>query len=611
MRILYILLVITTTFINAQIDTLWTKTFGGEFEDRGYGIVQTNDGGYIIAGRKGTAVVMMESGYKAWILKTDSQGNKEWDIEIGDSLQNVANSIIKTQDGNYVIGICKNGSEFQQASFSSTLMKIDDLGNTIWEVDYPDSVAGWMWDLKSTSDNGFVFTGGEYLVMTDSIGNILWSKKDPLWVDGISVTTLSDGGVILTTNQNDVIKYNRDGVEVWENEQSLPTQIWSLIETPSGLIGVGTDYSSGYLVAFSPTGEVVIETILDEESQWLYDIVKSNDGGYYICGSRHIDDVEFLLIMKITFDNQQPEILWSKVYGGEASDRAYGMILSNEGNITIAGRTSSYGNGLNDLWLLKMTPEGPIVPPTVMINEFLALNGSCCTDVGGDNDDYIELYNYGETVIDIAGLYITDNVNNQQSYHQIPAGNNSTVIQPREFLLLWADKEPEQGVLHVDIKLNGDGEQIGLIMPNGNTIIDVITFYAQDTDISYGRYPDGGQNWGFMNPTPNGSNTEMLEIEEGTSLPNSFKLFTNHPNPFNPVTTLRYDLPEDAMVNITIYDMMGRKINTLVSSHQTAGFKSIQWDATNNQGQPVSAGVYLYSIQAGQFSQTKKMVLLK
>ena len=64
MRKLYILLVITTTFINAQIDTLWTKTFGGEFEDRGYGIVQTNDGGYIIAGRKGTAVDIVESGYK-------------------------------------------------------------------------------------------------------------------------------------------------------------------------------------------------------------------------------------------------------------------------------------------------------------------------------------------------------------------------------------------------------------------------------------------------------------------------------------------------------------------------------------------------------------------
>jgi len=85
----------------------------------------------------------------------------------------------------------------------------------------------------------------------------------------------------------------------------------------------------------------------------------------------------------------------------------------------------------------------------------------------------------------------------------------------------------------------------------------------------------------------------------------------NYPNPFNPVTTLQYDLPEDAMVNITIYDMMGRVVSNLVSSQQNAGYKSIQWDATNNTGQPVSAGLYLYTIQAGKFRQTKKMVLLK
>ena len=79
----------------------------------------------------------------------------------------------------------------------------------------------------------------------------------------------------------------------------------------------------------------------------------------------------------------------------------------------------------------------------------------------------------------------------------------------------------------------------------------------------------------------------------------------------NPITTLRYDLPEDAVVNITIYDIMGREIRTLVNSAQDAGFKSIIWDATNNYGKPVSAGVYLYQIQAGDFIQTKKMVLLK
>ena len=85
----------------------------------------------------------------------------------------------------------------------------------------------------------------------------------------------------------------------------------------------------------------------------------------------------------------------------------------------------------------------------------------------------------------------------------------------------------------------------------------------------------------------------------------------NYPNPFNPITTLEYDLPEDAVVNITIYDMMGRVVNTLVNGSQTVGYKSIQWDATNNLGDPVSAGLYIYTIQVGEFRQTKKMVLLK
>ena len=94
-------------------------------------------------------------------------------------------------------------------------------------------------------------------------------------------------------------------------------------------------------------------------------------------------------------------------------------------------------------------------------------------------------------------------------------------------------------------------------------------------------------------------------------LPYKFALHQNYPNPFNPVTTLRYDLPEDAMANITIYDMMGRQVSTLVNRKQTAGYKSVQWNATNNAGSPVSAGIYLYMIQAGEFRQTKKMVLLK
>jgi hypothetical protein len=98
---------------------------------------------------------------------------------------------------------------------------------------------------------------------------------------------------------------------------------------------------------------------------------------------------------------------------------------------------------------------------------------------------------------------------------------------------------------------------------------------------------------------------------DGADIPEVFALHQNYPNPFNPTTQIKYDLPEDALVSITIYDIMGRSIRSLVKSRQTAGYRSVQWDATNNLGEPVSAGMYIYTIQSGKFRQTKKMVLLK
>ena len=105
-------------------------------------------------------------------------------------------------------------------------------------------------------------------------------------------------------------------------------------------------------------------------------------------------------------------------------------------------------------------------------------------------------------------------------------------------------------------------------------------------------------------------NESDLSILENV-LPLTFALYDNYPNPFNPITSFRYDLAEDGLVNITVYDILGNLVNNLVSTYQLSGYKSIQWNATNNQGQPVSAGVYLYSIEAGDFRQTKKMILLK
>ena len=104
--------------------------------------------------------------------------------------------------------------------------------------------------------------------------------------------------------------------------------------------------------------------------------------------------------------------------------------------------------------------------------------------------------------------------------------------------------------------------------------------------------------------------TQVLTVDKNVN-PDIFALHQNYPNPFNPTTTLRYDLPKDAKVSIMIYDLMGRQVKTLINTQQNAGFKSVIWDAKNNLGQPVSAGMYLYRISAGDFHSVKKMVLLK
>jgi hypothetical protein len=102
-----------------------------------------------------------------------------------------------------------------------------------------------------------------------------------------------------------------------------------------------------------------------------------------------------------------------------------------------------------------------------------------------------------------------------------------------------------------------------------------------------------------------------LSTKANLAVPTSFVLYPNFPNPFNPVTTIRYDLPIRAKVDLTIFDLMGRKVITFVNRTEDAGFRSVQWDGTDDLGRSVSAGVYLYQIQAGEFSQTRKMLLLK
>ena len=91
----------------------------------------------------------------------------------------------------------------------------------------------------------------------------------------------------------------------------------------------------------------------------------------------------------------------------------------------------------------------------------------------------------------------------------------------------------------------------------------------------------------------------------------AFELKQNYPNPFNPTTTINYSLKQTVDVKLTIYNVLGQEVRTLVNRRQEAGYQSIVWDGLNNYGARAASGVYIYRIEAGDFVQAKKMILMK
>ncbi len=242
----------------------------------------------------------------------------------------------------------------------------------------------------------------------------------------------------------------------------------------------------------------------------------------------------------------------------------------------------------------------------LFINEFLASNDACCADENGEFDDFIEIYNGGTEAVDIGGMYITDDLAAPTEYQIPDTAPDSTTIESGGFLLLWADKESEQGILHVEIKLGGGGEQIGLFASDGVTPIDTLTFGEQTTDVSKGRNPDGGETWEFFtSPTP-GATNGGASVSDPVNLPEAVALEKNYPNPFNPTTTIRFSLEAHGDVSLQIYDVSGRLVETLVSSRMEAGEYNVEWNAVSHP-----SGIYFYSLTSGGEQITKKMLFLK
>lgn len=220
-----------------------------------------------------------------------------------------------------------------------------------------------------------------------------------------------------------------------------------------------------------------------------------------------------------------------------------------------------------DTLVVLLTGVGFILDPKISVDPiYLAFD---TTAAGSSNLKLLTIYNTGNATLTISNISSTESVfsTNLTSYD----------IQPGDSQMVQVAFTPTEPIIYSSnfFVISNDSEMDTLIVPVSGV--------------------------GIM----------LARIELDAQLPHILVLYPNYPNPFNPVTTLRYDLPEQTHVNITIYDMLGRQVKTLINHTQDAGYRSVIWNATNDYGKPVSAGIYLYQIQAGDYISTKKMVLLK
>jgi len=310
----------------------WDKTFDRAADDRGQDVHQTTDDGYIITGH--TAKSSASYDEDIWLIKTDSNGNVEWDQIFGGTACDEGLSVHQTTDGGYII--TGHTKSYGAGNCDIWLIRTDNKGNIIWDKTFGGIGYDVGYSVQITTDGGFLIIGytesfgaGDsdiWLIKTDNNGNMEWNKTygGIGYDNGQSVQLTYDGGYIITGT---IDLCNENWLDVW------------LIKTDSnGIMEWNRSFGGAYI-------------------DMGLSVQLSMDGGYIISGIQLCTVFGYADIWLIKTDNNG-NMEWNKTYGGLCDDVGFSVAQMPDGGYIVAGYTESYGAGWADFYLVKTDNQG-------------------------------------------------------------------------------------------------------------------------------------------------------------------------------------------------------------------------------------------------------------
>lgn len=590
--------IVTIKYNSAGIEQ-WVRIYNGlsNLNDNGVGIKVDNAGNVYITGN----IVSSTSLTDIITIKYDINGVQQWMKVYNGYHNDVVHAITIDNSGNIYI----TGESYTSAtSYDYITIKYDPAGNQQWFSKYNGGAADIATSIVVDNSNNVFVTGYSY---------------DPV--------TLYDYVTV---------KYNSSGVFQWSQKFSRNGDDFArsiAIDNSGNICVTGSSIGSGtgndYLtIMYSPSGVQQWFQIYNDVSNGTdeaFSAAFDNSGNVYVTGNSPGNGTaaDFTTIKY----NLTGAMQWIQKYNGlyaTSADYARSLAVDGQGNVYISGYSTGAVMGY-DYATIKYNTDGLMkwvqryngladnsdLPTMVVVDasnsvfvsgyswgimyDMATVKYYQCIEVSAGNDTTI-YKGYGSGTATLKAT-VTGGINNPINFIWSTGATTQTIIvSPAQTTTYWVNVTDAKGcfasdtviVNVIDVSCGTPGNSKVLVCHKGNTIC--VDESAVPAHLAHGD---------FLGPC----NAQQIVFDESAS---EFRLYPNYPNPFNPVTRIMFNVHEQTKVKLEIYDALGREVAVLVNGEIQAGIHSITWDAAN-----YSSGIYFYKLTAGNFSEIRKMLLVK